>query len=86
MTVLLFAIVVSPALFGSDRYSKEELTAEMGAAFLCAVSGIDTPVIENQTAYISGWLKQIRNGTAADVVRAARDAQRAVDYLTGEVG
>ena len=78
--------VVSPVLFGSDRYSKEELTAEMGAAFLCAVSGIDMPVIENQTAYISGWLKQIRNGTAADVVRAAGDAQRAVDYLTGEVG
>ncbi|MDD3112664.1 MAG: zincin-like metallopeptidase domain-containing protein, partial [Methanofollis liminatans] len=63
---------------------REELTAEMGAAFLCAMCGIDTPPLqENTAAYIAGWLRHIREGSAADVVRAATDAQRAADFLTG---
>ncbi|MDK2975224.1 MAG: hypothetical protein PWP08_1595 [Methanofollis sp.] len=70
--------------FGSERYSREELTAEMGAAFLCGMCGIDTPPVqENAAAYIAGWLRHIRDGTAADVIRAATDAQRAADFLTG---
>jgi antirestriction protein ArdC len=70
--------------FGSERYSREELTAEMGAAFLCAMCGVDTPPLqENTAAYIAGWLRHIREGSAADVVRAATDAQRAADFLTG---
>ncbi|WP_067048058.1 ArdC family protein [Methanofollis ethanolicus] len=70
--------------FGSERYSREELTAEMGAAFLCATTGTDTPpVAENQAAYVAGWLRHIREGTAADVVRAASDAQKAADWITG---
>ena len=75
--------ITEPIRFGSERYSREELTAEMGAAFLCALTGTDVPVAENQVAYIVGWLRQIRNGSAADVIRAAADAQRAADFLTG---
>jgi antirestriction protein ArdC len=45
------------APFGSAVYSKEELTAEMGAAYICAEAGISTVVIENQAAYVAGWLK-----------------------------
>ena len=41
------------------------------------------PVAENQAAYIAGWLRHIRNGSAADVIRAAADAQKAADFLTG---
>ena len=41
-------------------YSFEELIAEMGAAFLCAEAGISPAVIENQAAYIQGWLKKWR--------------------------
>ena len=55
----------------------------MGAAFLCAMTGTDVPVAENQAAYIAGWLRHIRDGSAADVIRAAADAQRAADFLTG---
>jgi antirestriction protein ArdC len=36
--------------FGSAVYSKEELCAEMGAAYLCAEAGISTAVVENQAA------------------------------------
>jgi len=36
------------------------------------LAGTETPpVAENQVAYIAGWLSHIRDGTAADVVRAA---------------
>ncbi len=45
------------APFGSAVYSKEELCAEMGAAYLCAEAGITAAVIENQAAYVAGWLK-----------------------------
>jgi antirestriction protein ArdC len=75
--------ITEPIRFGSERYSREELTAEMGAAFLCAMAGTDVPVAENQAAYIAGWLRHIRDGSAADVIRAAADAQKAADFLTG---
>ena len=47
------------------------------------MTGTDVPVAENQAAYIAGWLRHIRDGSAADVIRAAADAQRAADFLTG---
>ncbi len=49
------------APFGSALYSKEELCAEMGAAFLCAEAGISNAVIDNQAAYVAGWLKKLRD-------------------------
>lgn len=78
--------VTAPVMFGSERYSREELTAEMGAAFLCAMCGTDLLVLDNSAAYIAGWLRHLRNGSAVDVVRAAGDAQRAADFLTGGGG
>ena len=47
------------------------------------MTGTDMPVAENQAAYIAGWLRHIRDGSAADVIRAAADAQKAADFLTG---
>ena len=32
----------------------------MSAAFLCSHAGIQPRVIENQAAYLGGWLKQIK--------------------------
>ncbi|HUU76192.1 MAG TPA: hypothetical protein VMW63_08895 [Methanoregulaceae archaeon] len=47
---------------------------------------IDLLVIDNTGAYIAGWLQYIQNGSVADVVRAAGDAQRAADLLLGAEG
>ena len=47
------------AAFGSATYSKEELIAEMGAAFLCAEHGIDS-TLENSAAYLQGWIKALK--------------------------
>jgi antirestriction protein ArdC len=71
--------VMKPS-FGSHSYSREELVAEMTAAFLTAEAGIDQPVIENQAAYLAGWLKVLRSDSRA-VVLAAGAAQKAADWL-----
>ncbi len=38
--------------FGSESYSKEELIAEMGAAMLCGVAGIERKTLSNSAAYL----------------------------------
>ncbi|WP_165852107.1 ArdC family protein [Mucilaginibacter terrenus] len=66
--------------FGSAAYAKEELTAEMTAAFLSAVTGIDQVTIDNSAAYIESWLKALKNDKTL-VIKAAAQAQRAADYI-----
>lgn len=70
------------AAFGSETYSKEELVAEIGAAMLCGVAGIDNSTIENSAAYIGGWLRKLRDDKKL-IVHAAAQAQRAADYILG---
>ena len=66
--------------FGSEKYSKEELVAEMTAAFLCGKSGIENQTIDNSASYIQSWLKVLKNDPKM-VVLAAAQAQRAADYI-----
>ncbi len=68
--------------FGSADYSREELVAEMGAAFVCGFCGIETATIENSAAYINGWLRKLRDDHKLVVVAAAQ-AQRAADCIRG---
>ena len=65
--------------FGSASYSKEELIAEMGAAYLCAEAGIE-PRIEQNAAYIASWLKVLKNDKKM-VVAAAGAAGKATDFI-----
>lgn len=65
--------------FGSETYAKEELVAEMGAAFLCAVSGIESTA-DHSAAYIKGWLKALKDDRKL-VVNAAAAAHRAADFI-----
>jgi antirestriction protein ArdC len=74
-----------PKPFGSSDYGKEELVAEMSAAFLCSHAGIQPAVIGNQAAYLGGWLKQIKSDKKL-VISAAGQAQRAADWIRGERG
>ncbi len=74
---------IDPRPFGSPDYSKEELIAEMASAFLCGTSGIVPSVIENQAAYLQGWLKVLK-GDKRLVIAAAGQAQRAADWILGE--
>ncbi len=71
---------------GSEaRFTREELVAEMGAAFLMSRCGLDvTKVIRNLAARIQGWITALQ----ADVwmiVWAAGRADKAVSLILGEV-
>lgn len=68
--------------FGDASYAKEELIAEMTAAFLCSDCGIDNSVIENEASYLAGWLSVIK-GDPKLVVNAASHAQRAANLIKG---
>ena len=64
-------------------YGKEELVAEMSAAFLCAESGVES-TLENSAAYIDGWLRKLKNPKNAKlVVQAASQAQKATNFILG---
>jgi antirestriction protein ArdC len=76
--------IAEAAPFGSPIYATEELIAEMSAAYLCAEAGISPAVLENQAAYIAGWLKKLREDRKL-VVQAAAQAQRAADYVLGKM-
>lgn len=66
--------------FGKTAYAKEELTAEMTATYLCAVTGIGQPTIANSAAYIESWLKALKNDKRL-IITAAAQAQKAADYI-----
>jgi antirestriction protein ArdC len=76
--------ITEAAPFGSPTYSFEEMIAEMSAAYLCAEAGISPAVLENQAAYIAGWLKKLRDDRKL-VVHAAAQAQHAADYVLGKM-
>lgn len=61
-----------------EAYAFEELVAEMGAAFLCAMCGMPSNL--RHASYIDAWLKGLRNDRRL-VFSAATLAQRAVDHL-----
>jgi len=77
--------ILEPTYFGSHEYSKEELVAEMGAAFLCGYAGIEQKTIENSAAYIQGWLKVLKKDKTM-LVHAAAQAQKAADYILNRIG
>jgi len=67
--------------YGSEAYSREELTAEMGAGFLNNYSGIlSEDLIDDSASYIDGWLKVLKNDKKL-ILEAAGKAQKAVDYI-----
>lgn len=66
--------------FGSKDYSIEELVAEMGAAFLCAIAGIESKVIDNSAAYIQSWISVFKNNKKF-LMNASSHAQKACDYI-----
>jgi antirestriction protein ArdC len=66
--------------FGDTNYSKEELVAEMGAAMLAGITGIEQYTIENSAAYLNSWIGKMK-GDPRLVIQAASQAQKAVDHI-----
>ncbi len=72
------------AAFGDDLYSREELIAETGSAFLSAIAGIGNSHSErNTTAYLQNWIGKLQADNRL-ILQAAAAAQKAVDLITGQ--
>lgn len=71
--------------FGDHGYAREELVAELGAAFLSADLGIIPEIRDDHAAYLAHWLKVLQEDKRA-IFSAAAHAQRAADYLQGLQG
>ena len=69
--------------FRSHEYSKEELVAEMGAAFLCGHCGILPEVQDNSAAYLNCWLERLKADSSM-LITAGQQAQKAYDYIVAE--
>ena len=66
--------------WGDDGYAREELVAELGAAFLCADLGLELEPRADHASYIASWLEVLK-GDRRFIFSAAAHAQRAADFL-----
>lgn len=73
------------AKFGDHAYSREELVAELGSSLVLGVLGLDKPhVVENQAAYLKGWMSKIASDPQAFVWASGR-AEKAANMILGVV-
>lgn len=73
----------NPVSFGSESYSKEELIAEMTAAMLCGIAGIEQRILENSAAYLKMWIGRLKSDSRL-LFSAASQAQKAADFIQGK--
>ncbi|MBW5435358.1 DUF1738 domain-containing protein [Bradyrhizobium canariense] len=71
--------------FGDNAYAREELVAELGAAFLCADLGIAPEPRPDHAAYLATWLTVLKSDKRA-IFSAAALAQKATDWLVAKSG
>lgn len=68
--------------FGTKDYAREELVAEMGAAFTLASLGIEPAL--NHASYLASWIKVLREDNRA-IFKAASLATKAADFLLAKL-
>ncbi len=69
------------AAFGDHNYSKEELVAELGAAYLVNHCGLESESsFRNSAGYIQGWLRALKDDRRL-IVSAAGAAEKAVSLI-----
>lgn len=66
--------------FGDERYSMEELIAELISCFICANLQIRSEPRVDHAPYLSSWLKALKSDKKA-IFAAASKAQEAASYL-----
>jgi antirestriction protein ArdC len=69
--------------FGDTVYSKEELIAELGSAFLCANAGISAQTLNDSSAYLNGWLNVLRKRPQY-LFSCSSKAKKASDFILHE--
>lgn len=71
--------------FNTEARAMEELTAEIGAAFLSALHGLPVEERQDHARYLASWRQAVRDKAGA-LLSACSKAQKAVDYLSETVG
>lgn len=66
--------------FGPEEQAREELVAELGAAFLSTHFGFRHTMMEEHASYIDGWLSVLQKDQNA-LFKAAAEAWQAFEYL-----
>lgn len=66
--------------FGKEAYAAEELVAEIGAAMLCAETGVTQDTRADHAQYIANWLQLLKVDPKA-IFTAAAKASQAVAFL-----
>ena len=73
--------ITDVAAFGDNEYSREELCAELGAAFLVNHCSLESEAsFRNSAGYVQGWLKALKNDKRL-IVSAASAAEKAVNLI-----
>lgn len=67
--------------FGDEAYAEEELVAELCSSYLLAETGVpQSDDLSTHTAYLSNWLKALKNDTRF-IFRASTAASKAADCV-----
>lgn len=71
--------------FGNGTYSKEELVAEISAATLMHIVGIELQeTFENSVAYLQAWISKLKNDNRL-IVSASSKAQKSTELIAGSL-
>lgn len=66
-----------------EAYAREELVAELGAAFLCSEMNCISETLENHACYINSWIQLLKKDDQA-IFKACAAAQKATDFIMYE--
>jgi antirestriction protein ArdC len=72
------------ARFGDAKYAKEELVAELTAAMVGNTLGFDKRILNNNAAYMDGWIKALREEPKF-IVSVMADVNKAAKMIIGKI-
>lgn len=72
-------------MFGSHKYSEEEIVAETGSMLLCSILGIEQAPCENDIEYVIGWSQKLKENPNW-LFKGISQAEKSVKYFCEKAG
>lgn len=70
--------------FGSEKYAKEELVAELGAARVSYELGFDSRILSNSAAYLDSWIAALKQEPSY-ILTVMNDVEKASKLILDKV-
>lgn len=70
--------------FGSEKYAKEELVAELGAARVSYELGFDSRILSNSAAYLDSWIAALKQEPSF-ILTVMNDVEKASKLILDKV-